>query len=116
MSIDKVFAQIACSDAQRSELWYAQLFGRAADAHPMDHLAEWHQGENAGMQLFEAPDNAGHSVMTLVVSELVKEHRRLTAVGIAHGEIEIGASMGLLRLRDPDGNLIVLAAPRAPGK
>jgi hypothetical protein len=116
MSIDKVYAQMARSDAQRSEAWYPQLFGRAADAHPMDHLAEWHQGANAGMQLFKAPNDAGHCVVTRGVSDLADEHRRWAAAGIALGQIETGPAIRLLRLKDPDDNLMVLAESRAPGR
>jgi hypothetical protein len=51
--LKKIFAHISCVNLERGKQWYAKLFGRVADAEPMQHLAEWHHGSAAGMQLFE---------------------------------------------------------------
>ena len=61
------------------------------------------------MQLFENAEDAGHGTLTLMVSHLSDEHARLERAGLEPGEIESATSTTLVRLRDPDGNLVVLA-------
>lgn len=111
MAIEVLYAQIACADLKRSTIWFGRLFGRAPDARPMKGLAEWRHGASAGLQLFEDAANAGHGTLTLVVSGLREERARLDKAGLAPGEVEAAARNSLVRLRDPDGNLVVLAEP-----
>lgn len=111
MAIEKIFAHVSCLNLERSKEWYAHLFGRAPDAEPMRHLAEWHQGSEAGMQLFEDETWAGQSTLTLAVTGLDEEHTRLKSLGLDAGDIESGDEVSIMRMKDPDGNLIVLAQP-----
>jgi hypothetical protein len=110
MAIDKMFAQLACADLAASVPWFQALFDRAPDDRPMDGLAEWHHG-NAGLQLFENRSNAGHGTLTLIVSDLRGEHTRLRNAGHNPPDIEPADTASLIRLNDPDGNLVVLAQP-----
>jgi len=109
MPIEKIYAHLSCSDLESSIKWFGTLFGRAPDARPMDGLAEWHHGEGAGLQLFEEEANAGHATLTLIVSGIEDEHARLKDGDLDPGPLERGDKFTLLRLRDPDGNLVVLA-------
>jgi hypothetical protein len=111
MAIEKIFAHVSCSDLDQSKQWYAKLFDRAPDAEPMQHLAEWHHGDDAGMQLFMNKISAGKSTLTLIVSALKEEHRRLTEGGLHPQALEEGDQVSLFRMNDPDGNLVVLAQP-----
>jgi len=111
MAIEAIFAQVACTDLDASRGWYEALFGRAADAAPMKGLLEWHR-EGAGCQLFERPDAAGRTTLTLIVSDIASERARLLEAGLAAGQVEGGDATSLVRLKDPDGNLVVLAEPR----
>jgi catechol 2,3-dioxygenase-like lactoylglutathione lyase family enzyme len=111
MAIAKIYAQLNCTDLPASMDWYRKLFGRVPDARPMDGLAEWHHLDSAGFQLFANPKDAGHGTLTLLVDGLRDEHSRLEAAGLAPGDIEPATSTSLVRLRDPDGNLVVLAQP-----
>lgn len=111
MSIEKVYAQLSCSDLEKSLVWFERLFGREPDARPMDGLAEWHHESTAGLQLFEDPSNAGGGTLTLIVSDLRNEHSRLAGAGLQPSAIEPADTTSLVRLRDPDGNLVVLAQP-----
>jgi hypothetical protein len=77
----------------------------------MQHLAEWHHGDSAGVQLFEDKAKAGKSTLTLIVSGLQGEHERLTEIGLKPGPIESGDTVSVVRLNDLDGNLVVLAQP-----
>lgn len=110
MHIDRIYAQMACGDLAASEDWYARFFGREPDATPMDGLAEWHHGA-AGLQLFRDAGSAGHTTVTLVVSDLGADRWALIERGLDPGEIERADYVRLVRLRDPDGNLVVLAEP-----
>jgi catechol 2,3-dioxygenase-like lactoylglutathione lyase family enzyme len=110
-ALDKVYAHLSCSDLNRSIDWYGKLFDRKPDARPMGGLAEWHHGKNAGFQLFEEPSNAGYGTLTLIVTGLREEHIRLGAVGLEPSDVELADTVSLIRLRDPDGNLVVLAQP-----
>lgn len=111
MPIETLYAQIACKDLAAGIIWFGRLFGRAPDERPMKGLAEWRHGERAGLQLFEDPANAGHTTLTLIVSDLRGEQARLEKAGLKPGEVEAGDRTSLVRLRDPDGNLVVLAQP-----
>jgi hypothetical protein len=111
MAIQKIYAQVNCSDLSASIEWYRKLFGRMPDARPMEGLAEWHHRNSSGFQLFENPRDAGHGTMTLIVDGLREEHSRLKEAGLVPGDIEPASSTSLVRLRDLDGNLIVLAEP-----
>lgn len=111
MSIAKIYAQLNCSDLATSLPWFERLFGREPDARPMDGLAEWHHGADAGLQLFENEEHAGHGTLTLIVEELHHERQRLDKAGLAPGPVEPATSTSVVKLTDPDGNFIVLAQP-----
>lgn len=111
MPIEKIYAQLACSDLARSIAWFETLFGRSPDARPMDGLAEWHHGDHAGLQVFEDASNAGRGTLTLIVSDLRNEHSRLSDAGLAPSAIQPVDTGSLVQLRDPDRNLVVLAQP-----
>ena len=110
-TFDRIFAQISCSDIAVSRLWFESFFGRAPDTEPMAGLSEWHHQNAAGLQLFENADDAGHGTLTVIVSDLKAEHSRIEALGLKPGPIEAAMTTSLVRLTDPDGNLVVLAQP-----
>lgn len=110
-ALKTIYAQLSCSDLARSMAWFEKLFGRAPDARPMAGLAEWYHGDCAGLQLFEQTDHAGHGTLTLIVDDLAGERRRLESAGLTPGAIEPATYVSLFRLRDPDGNLVVVAGP-----
>ena len=112
MPIERVFAHISCSNLASSIAWFTKLFGRAPDESPMEGLAEWHQNNQAGFQLFQDPKNAGHATMTLGVSDLDSERSRLAQFKLQPGPIEEADYVNIVRIRDPDQNLIVLAEKR----
>lgn len=112
MSIKTIFAHVSCSDLEASVRWYEKLFDRAPDRRPMKGLAEWQFTESAEVQLFEDEQHAGASTLTLGVLPLEPEQKRLVAAGIATGPIEEADDFWIMRLRDPDQNLIVFASAR----
>ena len=111
MTLTKVYAQLNCSELSTGAAWFEKLFGRAPDARPMSGLAEWHHQDSAGFQLFENAEHAGHGTLTLIVEGLREERARLETAGLGPSEVEPATSTSLVRLTDPDGNLVVLAQP-----
>jgi hypothetical protein len=110
MGIQTIFAHVSCRSLAESTAWYEKLFGRPPARRPMPGLAEWHFTDSAEVQLFEDTANAGHSTLTLGVLPLEPERKRLLAAGLSPGPIEEAKNFFILRMRDPDHNLIVLAS------
>lgn len=103
-----IMGQVNCSDLTESTRWFEALFRRPPDARPMDGLVEWHHGAG-GLQLCKNAADAGHSALTLIVSDVERASSGLKAAGLAVGEIEAGDHASFMRLSDPDENLVVLA-------
>jgi hypothetical protein len=61
---------------------------------------------------YEAEEHAGHSTLTLGVLPLEPERTRLLASGLECGPIEHAEHFYIMRMRDPDQNLVVLASAR----
>ena len=110
MSIAKVYANLSCRDLSASTRWFAVLFGRDRDAAPMEGLHEWDCG-SGGLQLYEKPEHAGAGTLTLIVDDIEAERARLDAAGLVVADLEEADYTTIMRLRDPDGNLVVLAQP-----
>ncbi len=107
MAIDRVLAGIAVDGFALALTWYERLFGRSADAAPMEGLAEGHFSEYGGVQLIHDADHAGSSSVTLVVSSLDEALAALEAEGIPVGPIQ--GTPGLVKaatVTDPEGNEI----------
>ena len=112
MAINTILAHLSVRDLSISEPWFEILFGRPADTRPMPGLVEWLHGDQAGLQLFEDSTKAGHGTLTLLVTGLSAMSVRLDAAGLKVNEIESATAVDLIRLHDPDGNLVVLAEPK----
>jgi predicted enzyme related to lactoylglutathione lyase len=112
MQLASIYAQLNCSDLTASLDWYATLFERDPDAQPMPGLAEWHHGRQAGFQLYQDERNAGHGTLTLIVEKVREEHERLTRASLSPGPVESADYTMIMQLKDPDGNLVVLAQPQ----
>jgi hypothetical protein len=112
MTIATIFAQVSCGDLETSIIWYEKLFGKPPRRRPMPGLAEWQFSDSAEVQLFEAKEHAGHSTLTLGVLPLEPERQRLEQEGLNPGPIEEAKDFFIMRLRDPDDNLVVFASAK----
>lgn len=65
--------------------WYERLFGRPADARPMEGLADWHVSPYAWLQVFESPEQAGGTLVNLVVDDLGRALSTSPAGGSGQG-------------------------------
>lgn len=113
MSLQKIYAQLNCTDIEASACWYRKLFGRSHNVEPMVGLNEWHHGDCAGFQLADSAEKAGQGSVTMIVSDLSGEYERLVKAGLEVGEITTGDFASFVRISDPDGNSVVLAEPNA---
>lgn len=115
MRVHRLFAVVCVSDLERSVEWYGRLFGRDADARPMDGLAEWHHGEGSGLQLVQDAEKAGRSLLTVVTPSLLGARRDLSARRLDLGPSLEGDFGVLAQMSDPDGNRITVAEPPRGG-
>jgi len=78
----------------------------------MPNLVEWQFTESAEFQLYEQKEHAGHSTLTLGVLPLASERSRLEHAGLEPGPIEETDGYFIMRIRDPDRNLVVFASAK----
>lgn len=112
MAIETVFAHVSCSDLVTSAAWYEKLFGKPPIRRPMPGLAEWQFSESAEVQLHQERQHAGASTLTLGVLPIEPERQRLQQAGLQPGPIEETHGYFIMRLRDPDQNLVVFASAK----
>lgn len=112
MTLTNVLAGIAVEDLAHSLAWYEYLFGRPADARTMADVAEWKLPGGGWVHVMSDEDRAGASVAMLVVDDIAEELARLEMHGIKPVSKAIGHFFKTAKLRDPDGNLIVLTQPQ----
>lgn len=113
MTITNVLAGIAVEDLGLSMVWYEYLFGRPADARTMADVAEWKLPGGGWVHVMTDQDRAGASVTLLIVDDLSDELGRLEMHGIKPFAKATGHFFNTAKLRDPDGNLIILSQPQA---
>jgi hypothetical protein len=108
--ITKVYAVVCTAQLGRAHQWYARLFGRTSDLHPMAEVHEWHF-LNGGVQLVADAKRAGRSMLTLIVSDLDAVRADLQSRDLSLGPPSGGDFAIVAQIRDPDGNQITLAEP-----
>lgn len=110
MTIGHTFAVVAVSDFDTSHAWYRQLFDSPATNVPMPgSLAEWRLTDTGWLQMFHAPEHAGHSLANVAVDDLDDHVAAVRSRGVATDEV-VDADKGvrLCSIDDPDGNTITL--------
>jgi predicted enzyme related to lactoylglutathione lyase len=114
MPVNRVLAALAVVDVDSALGWYERFLGRAADARPMEGLAEWHFAESGVIQLVEDAERAGRSLLTLIVDDLNRELATLRERGLDPGAMDDTTSDKVLfaTVTDPEGNAITLVEQR----
>jgi glyoxylase I family protein len=114
VSVNRVLAGVAVADVDAALSWYARLFGRPADARPMEGLAEWHVAGGGALQVIARADRAGRSLLTLDVEDLAHELAAMRERGLDAGALDDTTSDKVLiaTTTDPDGNEITLVEQR----
>lgn len=114
MNLQKIYTVFLTADLAAAEDWYTRLLGRGPDNRPMDTLVQWELFDQVGIGLSTDALIAGRGVMFLIVDDVGAERRRLQGLGIELGDDIPGDYSTLAQVRDPDGNLLTLAAPPSP--
>ena len=108
--IDQVYAVVSTAQLSRAHEWYARLFGRASDLHPMAEVHEWYF-VNGGVQLVEDAGRAGNSMLTVIVGSLDKARAEMRTRALELGPANGGDFATVAQIHDPDGNQITFAEP-----
>ncbi|MGV3576145.1 MAG: VOC family protein [Devosia sp.] len=111
INVQGVYTSAVVADLETSIAWYTRFMGRPVDDRPLPDMAQWRNMGGAGLQIWQDPKHAGHSVMTIVVPNLAVEKARLAAAGLTLVNEATGDFGAIAQLFDPDGNRINLAEP-----
>jgi uncharacterized protein YndB with AHSA1/START domain/predicted enzyme related to lactoylglutathione lyase len=105
----RILAAVAVADRVAAMPFYEALLGRPADAVPMPPDAEWYVAGTT-LQVVEAPDRAGRSLLTLVTADLRGWAQELRKRGVEVGGIDetTSDSVRFVQVDDPEGNRITL--------
>jgi hypothetical protein len=113
MRADFLFAGVVVSDIDAATEWYTKFFGREPAFRPNDNEAVWLTVKAGFVYIKQDTANAGHSVLTLSVSNLEVAVADLASRGMNAGPVEVIGKVGVKsRLRDLDGNEITLVEIR----
>jgi predicted enzyme related to lactoylglutathione lyase len=114
MPVIRVLAGIAVADVDTALPWYERIFGRPADALPMEGLAEWHVPSGGVVQLVLDAERAGRSQLTLDIDDLEHELAAIAGRGLDIGLLDDTTSDKVLiaEATDPEGNAITLVQQR----
>jgi len=112
MAITNSLAGLAVDEIAAAMVWYERLMGRGPDARPKSDVAEWKLSGGGWVQIFADADRAGASYLTLVVDDIAIELERLAILDIHPVAKSMGDFFKTAKLRDPDGNQIILSQPQ----
>ncbi|WND33066.1 VOC family protein [Streptomyces sp. BB1-1-1] len=109
MDVARVLMVAPVGDVDEAVAWYERLLSRPADTRPMPSLADWHLTSGGWLQVFEAPERAGSSLLNLEVPDLDAALAGLVERGLTAGPVQTGGERTrFAALDDPDGNRITL--------
>jgi predicted enzyme related to lactoylglutathione lyase len=107
MAVQGIYAVISVTDLERSAEWYTKVMGNPPRDRPTPFLVQW-RGDAANLQLWKDAENAGHSMSTIVFTDLDRDKTRLSDAGVDIGEVTHQGGVGIAKLSDPDGNVLTL--------
>lgn len=106
MTID-LFAGIPVRDYTSSAAWYERLLGAPPSFLPNDIEAVWQVGEHQYVYIVVRPEDAGHAVHLLFVSDFDARLSEIVGRGLEPAEREtLDNGVRKAVFRDPDGNEI----------
>jgi catechol 2,3-dioxygenase-like lactoylglutathione lyase family enzyme len=103
-----LFAGLRVRDFATARAWYEQLLGEPT-FFPHETEAVWTLADDRSVYVVHAPEDAGHSVVTLFLDDLDAKLAEIAARGLEPDERET-YSNGVRKVtyRDPDGNEVSL--------
>jgi glyoxylase I family protein len=94
------------SDYASAYDWYAGLLGRQADMFPHDSEAVWRLTGSGALYVVQDPNRAGSGLLTLAVTDLDTQERRLREAGVKIAELVSEDPPRRVAVTDPDGNTL----------
>lgn len=111
MTISNALASLAVRDLEAASTWYETLLGPGS--RPMPEVIEWQLVGGGGLQVYLAPERAGHGSCTLIVTDIDEMARRLRQTRLApDAEPARDDRVDTVMIKDPDGNSIAFAVPK----
>ena len=107
MAVQGIYAVISVTDLERSIGWYSKLMGSPPRDRPTPFLAQW-RGGAANLQLWKDDKNAGHSMSTIVFTDLDGDRARVIEAGVKVEAAKDQGGVRIAKLSDPDGNALTL--------
>ena len=115
LNVAHTLAGLPVSDMSLAEDWYGKLFGKPADAAPMDSLRDFRMTALATVQIVLDTEHAGGGLLTLDVANIDNAVAGVQARGLhAQRDDSTSDKVRLGMLTDPDGNRITLVETK-PG-
>ena len=109
------FAGLPVTDYASAYDWYVELLGRPADMFPHDSEAVWRLTSSGAVYVVQDPQRAGSGLLTVAVTDLDTQERRLRGAGFSIAELVNEDAPRRLVVTDPDGNaLTFFQDPAAP--
>ncbi len=107
IEVDILFAAVPVDNFDSGVAWYTRLFGRPADVVVTDDEVMWRFGDSAWLYVLRDPERAGHTVVTLCVSDLDQTVADIEGRGITCGPLEtVGEAGRRAVVTDADGNAV----------
>jgi hypothetical protein len=111
MTVTNALASVAVRDLETAAKWYEKLLGPGNQSMP--EVIEWHLERGGGLQVYGAPERAGRTSCTLIVTDIDEIARELRKTGIApDAEPTRNERVDTIMVKDPDGNSIAFARPK----
>jgi catechol 2,3-dioxygenase-like lactoylglutathione lyase family enzyme len=102
-----LFAGIPVRDYNAAAVWYERLLGGPPAFLPNDIEAVWELAEHRYLYIRVQPEDAGHAIHTLFVSDFDARVAQILERGVEPTERETYANgVRKMTFRDPDGNEI----------
>lgn len=109
MSMEVLFAGVRVRELGVATEWYSRLFGRQPDIVPNEDEVMWRVTDGAWLYLLRDAPRAGHSLVTICVSDLEAAVAELADRGVKLGAIAaVGDAARKARGHDPEGNSVDL--------
>ena len=106
MTVD-LFAGIPVRDYVAAAAWYERLLGGPPAFLPNDTEAVWELAEHRYVYIVVRPEDPGHAVHTVFVSDFDTRVSQIAERGLEPDELETyGNGVRKATFRDPDGNEI----------
>jgi predicted enzyme related to lactoylglutathione lyase len=111
MTIANALASVAVRDLAAAAKWYEKLLGPGNQ--PMPEVIEWQFERGGALQVYGAPERAGRTSCTLIVTDIDEIVHQLRETGIApNAEPARNDRVNTIMINDPDGNSIAFAQPK----